>query len=101
MTTKGEIIHGTFVFNDIVFEANYRFNGPKYNQGGYTQCFAISQGVDSSGNRYLGHSYFGDDKFGVEKADIYSDRIIIYLTYPLYSRCSFSNRVQVVILKRN
>jgi hypothetical protein len=59
----GEEIQGTFVFNDIIFEAGYRFNGPHYHQGGYNKCLRIYNGKDDNGNSISGHDYFGDDKF--------------------------------------
>ena len=96
---RGQIIHGTFVFDNITFEANYRFNGPICNQGGYKQCLAISLGKDAYGSSILGHSYFSDDKFGVEKAEIYSDKIVLHLTDVLRSRCNYSLTIQIVTLK--
>jgi len=95
-----QFIFGTFIFANIVFEANYRYAGPLYNQGGYEKCLAISQGVGYNGYSIYGHSYFGDDKFGVKTAEIYPDKVILNLTYPLRSRCDYLEVAQVITLRR-
>ena len=101
MTNIGQIIFGYFTFANIVFEANYRFDGPTYNQGGFQKCLAISQGKDDNGYNVIGHSYFGDDKFRVEKAEFFVDKIILHLNYPLRSRCQYTNeKMQIVTLIR-
>lgn len=92
-----QIIIGTFIYANIIFEATYRFGGHIYNQGGYKKCLAISQGIDENGYKIFGHSYFGDDKYEVEKAIIYSDRVILHLTYPLRNRCNYSMEEQIII----
>lgn len=95
-----QFIHGTFMYANIVFEGNYRFGEHLYNQGGYHKCLAISQGLDGEGHRIFGHSYFGDDKFEVAKAEVFPDRVILHLTYPLRSRCNYLVKEQVITLKR-
>lgn len=76
-------IFGQITIDGITFDASYRYNGPNYKQGGFNKCLVIYYGTSCGNRRIDGNQYFGDDKFEVEKADIYVDDVILHLTFPL------------------
>ena len=54
---------GQFTYMGIKFRCGYRFGGASC--GGYNKCLVIYSGYDGK-ERYIGHSYFGDDKFEIK-----------------------------------
>jgi len=100
-----EEIFGQIVIDNITFDVSYRYGGPKYKQSGFSKCLVINSGLSGTHNRIDCRDYFGDDKFEVEKADIYVDDIILHLTFPLAKkedRYTFENmaKTKMIMMQR-
>jgi len=90
-------IRGSFEYNNLVFQAGYRYGGHYQDQGGYGKCLRIYHA--NNGTLYP-HDYFGDDKYEVASADIQSDKVILTMRFPLDREDEFLKGPTTIILKR-
>jgi hypothetical protein len=96
-------LSGTFVFDDLVFTAGFRFGGTyKSDRGDFDRCLKLYEAHREGWGYVNGHGYFGDDKFKVLTAIITPNEIILKLSRPfgrMYERWS-GKESDVMILKR-